>query len=59
MCCLRRFVTFEGETDRQTDRQTDRETHTERERLSFSCGPHAPVNMAESMEQMNVGEKSP
>ena len=26
-------------------------------RLSFSDGPHAPVNMAESMEEVNVGGK--
>ena len=24
-------------------------------RLSFSGGPHAPVNMADSMEEVNVG----
>ena len=26
-------------------------------RLSFSGGPHAPVNMADKMEEVNVGEK--
>ena len=24
-------------------------------RLSFSGGPHAPINMADSMEEVNVG----
>ena len=28
-------------------------------KLSFSGGPHAPVNMAESMEEVNVGGKKP
>ena len=27
-------------------------------RLSFSGGPHAPVNMAESTEEVNVGGKN-
>ena len=27
-------------------------------RLSFSGGPHAPVNMADSMEEVNEGEKN-
>ena len=26
-------------------------------RLSFSCGPHAPVNMADSMEEVSVDGK--
>ena len=25
-------------------------------RLSFSGGPHTPINMADSMEEVNVGE---
>ena len=28
-----------------------------KERRSFSGGPHAPVNMADSMEEVNVGGK--
>ena len=28
-------------------------------RLSFSGGPHAPVNMADSMEEMNEGGEKP
>ena len=28
-------------------------------RLSFSGGPHAPVNMADSMEEVNVGGNPP
>ena len=33
--------------------------HGTKARLSFSGGPHAPVNMAESMEEVNVGGKKP
>ena len=29
--------------------------HVTKARLSFSGGPHAPVNMADSMEEVNVG----
>ena len=31
--------------------------HGTKARLSFSGGPHAPVNMADKMEEVNVGEK--
>ena len=32
--------------------------HSTKTKLSFSGGPHGPVNMADSMENVNVGEKS-
>ena len=32
--------------------------HSTKTRLSFSGGPQGPVNMADSMENVNVGEKS-
>ena len=32
--------------------------HGTKARLSFSGGPHAPVNMADSMEEVNVGGKN-
>ena len=37
-----------------------RRTHerSTKARFSFSSGPHAPVNMADSLEQVNVGGKT-
>ena len=32
--------------------------HGTKARLSFSGGPHAPVNIADSMEEVNVGGKN-
>ena len=32
--------------------------HGTKARLSFSGGPHVPVNVADSMEEVNVGVKN-